>query len=291
MTTRGATPKTFNEYFQEGPMRQLIKNLIGLYKYRVLIQNLVSRELKARYRGTALGFLWSFFNPFLLMIIYTIVFGFIIGPRDPAFNNSPWLYALFLFCGVLPWTWFSSSSMESANVLMVQGNLIKKILFPSEILPLVVVISNFIHFLLGLPIIFLFVPILGKKFTLYLLFLPLVCLVQFVFSLGFAFLVSALTVHFRDIKDILNNLLTFWFFATPIIYPITFEAIQKSKILKLWMNINPMTHIMGGYQSCIFYGEMIHWKRLGVTFLVSLLLLFLGYFIFDKLRDSFPEEV
>lgn len=272
-------------------MFRLLKNLKELYKYRVLIQNLVSRELKARYRGTALGFLWSFFNPFLLMVIYTIVFGFIIGPRDPAFGNSPWLYALFLFCGVLPWTWFSASSLESANVLMVQGNLIKKILFPVEVLPIVVVTSNFIHFLFGLPILFLFVPILGKKFTLYLLLLPVVVVVQLVFSLGFSFLVSSLTVHFRDIKDILANLLTFWFFASPIIYPVSFEAIQKSKVLQLWMNLNPMTHIMQGYQNCVFFGEMIRWKKLGVTFLVSIIFFFIGYYIFDKLRDSFPEEV
>ncbi|MCK4494734.1 MAG: ABC transporter permease, partial [Candidatus Aminicenantes bacterium] len=124
-------------------MIRLLKNLKELYKYRVLIQNLVSRELKARYRGTVLGFLWSFLNPLLLLIVYTIVFGFILRPRVPEFGQSPWLYALFLFCGVLPWTWFSSSSLESSNVLMVQGNLIKKILFPVEILPIVVVTSNF----------------------------------------------------------------------------------------------------------------------------------------------------
>ena len=98
-------------------------------------------------------------------------------------------------------------------------------------------------------------------------------------------------MHFRDIKDILTNLLTFWFFASPIIYPVTFEPIQKSKIFKLWMNLNPMTHIMGGYQNSVFYGEMIRWKKLGVTFLVSILLLLIGYYVFDKLRDSFPEEV
>ena len=108
-----------------------LDGLKGVWKYRVLIQNLVSRELKARYRGTVLGFLWSFFNPLLLMIVYTIVFGFIIQSRDPAFGGSPWIYALFLFCGVLPWTWFSSTSLESANVLMINGNLIKKILFPA----------------------------------------------------------------------------------------------------------------------------------------------------------------
>lgn len=272
-------------------MLNLLKNLKELYRYRVLIQNLVSRELKARYRGTVLGFFWSFLNPFLLMVVYTLVFGFIIQPRDPAFGGSPWMYALFLFCGVLPWVWFSSSSLEAANVLMVQGNLIKKILFPAEILPVVVVTSNLIHFLLGLPIVFIFIPILGKGITPYLLFLPLVILVQFLFSLGFSFLISSLTVHFRDIKDILANLLTFWFFASPIVYPVTFKTIQESSILKTFLYLNPMTHIMRGYQNCIFFGTNLPWKGLGATFVLSLLLFFIGYYIFDRLRESFPEEV
>ncbi len=272
-------------------MGRLFQTLKKLYKYRALISNLVNRELKARYRGTILGFLWSFFNPLLLMVVYTIVFGIIIAPRDPAFGGSPWLYALYLFCGVLPWTWFSSSSLESANVLMVQGNLIKKVLFPAEILPIVVVTSNLIHFFFGLPILFLFVPILGKGFTPYVLFLPLVILVQYVFSLGFSFLISSLTVHFRDIKDILANLITFWFFASPIVYTLNLENIQTSTTLKFLINLNPMTHIMQGYQNCLFFGTMIRWKRLGVTFILSILLLLVGYYVFDKLRDSFPEEV
>lgn len=272
-------------------MLHLFKKFKELYKYRVLIQNLVSRELKARYRGTILGFLWSFFNPLLLMIVYTIVFGFIIPSRFPGFGENRLVYALFLFCGVLPWTWFASSSLESANVLMVQGNLIKKILFPVEILPIVVVTSNFVHFVLGLPILFLFALIMLKKFTVYILFLPAVILVQFVFSLGFALIVSSLTVHFRDIKDILANMLTLWFFASPIIYPVMFETIQRNKWLRLMLDINPITHIMQGYQNCVFFGEMIRWRRLGITFLVSLVLLVVGYAIFDRLRDSFPEEV
>jgi ABC-type polysaccharide/polyol phosphate export permease len=176
-------------------------------------------------------------------------------------------------------------------VLLVQGNLIKKVLFPAEILPVVVVSSNFIHFLFGLPILLLFVPILGKAYTPYLLFLPVVILVQFVFSLAFAFLLSALTVHFRDIKDILTNLITFWFFATPIIYPMTFGPVQNSKTFQLFLNLNPMTHIMMGYQNAVFYGEMIRWKKLGITLIVALLFCLLGYYIFNKLRDSFPEEV
>lgn len=278
-------------------MARILRSAADLYKYRVLIHNLVSRELKARYRGTVLGFLWSFINPLLLMIIYTIVFGFIINPRDPAFDNNPILYALFLFCGVLPWTWFSSSSIESANILMIQGNLIKKVLFPAEILPVVVVTSNFIHFLLGVPILLaakalitLLVP-RAPAFSPYLALLPLVMIVQFVFSLGFGFLISSLTVHFRDIRDILSNLLTFWFFATPIIYPMTFHTVQKSAFFRVFLNLNPMTHIMQGYQDAVFYGRMIPWKRLSVTFLVGCVLLVVGYLVFDRLRDSFPEEV
>jgi ABC-type polysaccharide/polyol phosphate export permease len=278
-------------------MLKVVENLKVLYRYRVLIQSLISRELKARYRGTVLGFLWSFINPFLLMVIYTVVFGFIIGARDPAFNRSPVLYALFLFCGVLPWTWFSSSSIESANILMIQGNLIKKVLFPAEVLPVVVVTSNFIHFLFGLPIllaakllIVLFVPG-SPPFSAYILLLPLVMLVQFVFSLGFGFLISSLTVHFRDIKDILSNLLTFWFFATPIIYPMSFETVRSSSLLRFLLNLNPMTHIIQGYHATLYYGQAPDWLRLGGTLLFSLLLFWAGHTVFDRLRDSFPEEV
>jgi len=276
---------------QEKAVGRLVRNLRELYKYRVLIQNLVARELKARYRGTVLGFLWSFFNPLLLMIVYTAVFGFIIRPRDPAFDQSPWLYALFLFCGILPWVWFSSSSLESANVLMIHGNLIKKILFPAEVLPVVTVTSNFVHFSFGLPILLLFIPIFGKTYTAYILFLPLVIIVQYVFTLGLSLLIASLTVHFRDIRDILANWLTFWFFATPIVYPMSFDTIQKSSLLRTFLNLNPMTHIMQGYQNCLFFGSMIRWKRLGVTFLVALVLFVIGYTVFDRLRDSFPEEV
>jgi lipopolysaccharide transport system permease protein len=270
---------------------RIFKNLKELYRYRVLIQNLVQRELKARYRGTVLGFLWSFFNPLLLMIVYTAVFGLIISPRDPAFESKPLVYALYLFCGILPWQWFAAATLESANVLMINGNLIKKILFPAEVLPVVTVTSNMINFFFGLPIVLAFIPILGKRLTPYVLLLPVVIFVQYVFTLALNLMISSLTVHFRDIKDILANLLTFWFFATPIIYPMTFGSIQKSATLRLMLNLNPMTHIIQGYQYCLFYGGLFHWKRLGLTFLVSLVFLAVGYMIFDRLRDSFPEEV
>jgi lipopolysaccharide transport system permease protein len=270
---------------------RLFRSLKELYKFRVLIQSLVSRELKARYRGTVLGFLWSFINPLLLMIVYTLVFGLIMTGRSAEFGNSSMLYAVFLFTGMLPWTWFSASTLESANVLMIHGNLIKKILFPAEILPVVTVLSNLIHFSLGLPILLLFLIVFGKGLTLYALLLPVVILIQMVFSLGFGLLISSLTVHFRDIKDLLANLLTLWFFSSPIIYSMSFEPLQKSPFLRTLLDLNPMTHIIEGYHYCLFYGSLFHWKRLGLTLLVSLVVFFIGYAVFDRLRDSFPEEV
>src|SRR6476661_3658500 len=127
----------------------MLHNLAQLPRYRGLIQSLVARELKARYRGSVLGFFWSFINPLLLLLVYSFVFTFVM-PASHDIRIEP--YALFMFCGILPWTWFSSSLSESAGVLISGGNLIKKVLFPAEILPIVTVLANMVHFFLGLPI-------------------------------------------------------------------------------------------------------------------------------------------
>src|SRR5262245_50127900 len=119
----------------------MFRSLQNLYKYRVLIQSLVVRELKARYRGSMLGFFWSFFNPLLLLTVYTIVFNYILPNRGQ--DTQP--YALFLFSGLLPWTWFSSAMLESSNSIIIGGSLIKKIIFPSEVLTFVSVIANMVH--------------------------------------------------------------------------------------------------------------------------------------------------
>src|SRR5688572_19350881 len=125
-------------------------NFATLLRYRGLIQSLVARELKARYRGSVLGFFWSFVNPLLLLSIYSFVFAKIMPPNANA-QTTP--YEVFLFCGLLPWTWFSASLLEGSGALISGGNLIKKVLFPAEILPIVSVLANMVHFALGLLII------------------------------------------------------------------------------------------------------------------------------------------
>jgi lipopolysaccharide transport system permease protein len=263
----------------------MFRNLLLLVRYRGLIQSLVGRELKARYRGSVLGFFWSFINPLLLLLIYTFVFTMILPARPGGIEP----YALFLFCGILPWTWFSSSMLESANVLIAGGNLIKKVLFPAEVLPIVTVLANMVHFFLGLPILIVFLIYFDAPLQVSeLAWFPVVVAVQLVLTLGLALMVSALTVHFRDIKDLLSNLMTFWFFATPIIYPMTIVGDLGKRLLDL----NPFTHIAISYQEILFYpGPFGHWKWLVALGAGSVGVFLIGYFLFDRLRDSFAEEV
>jgi lipopolysaccharide transport system permease protein len=264
----------------------MLDNLRRLLRYRGLISSLVARELKARYRGSALGFFWSFINPLLLLSIYSFVFKVIL-PGTHSDKVEP--FALFMFCGILPWTWFTSSLSESAGSLISGGNLIKKVLFPAEILPLVSVLANMVHFLLGLPILIAFLFYYRRwPDGPDLFWFPVTVLVQLIFTSGLALILSALTVHYRDIRDILSNVLTLWFFSTPIIYWIK-EAPGLGKHV---LDLNPMTHIIVSYQEILFFtGPIGHWKWLLATGAASVALFLAGFWLFDRLRDSFAESV
>jgi homopolymeric O-antigen transport system permease protein len=265
----------------------MFHNLAQLPRYRALIQILVARDLKARYRGSVLGFFWSFINPLLLLSVYSFVFEFVLPARSA---ESP--YALFLFCGILPWTWFSSSILEAAPILISSGNLIKKVLFPAEVLPIVTVLSNMVHFLLGLPILLAFLVYYGRPlYPAEVLWFPVVLLTQLILTTGVALIVSALTVHFRDLKSIIGNLMTFWFFATPIIYPLS--KAKVGSLPRTLLNLNPFTHLAVSYQQLLFYppGPFTHWPWLLAMLAASTGLFLAGYFLFDHLRDSFEEEV
>lgn len=264
----------------------MLADLVRLFRHRSLIRTLVVRELKARYRGSVLGFFWSFLNPLLLLLVYSFVFTTVIDRGDLA-GLEP--YAVFLFCGLLPWTWFSSSLNESAGTLIVNANLIKKVVFPVETLPVATVLSNLCHFLFGLPILFGFlayheIPLRAAD----LIWFPAVVAVQLCLTLGLAMLLAALTVHFRDVRDLLANGLTLWFFASPILY----EMSAVPPDVRAVMTLNPFAHLAISYQEILFHeGPFGHRKQLLAVAAGSAGLFVLGYWFFDRLRDSFAEEV
>ncbi|MBN1551429.1 ABC transporter permease [bacterium] len=273
----------------------LLKDFIEVFRCRALIQALVVRELKARYRGSILGFLWSLLNPFLLMLVYWLVFSVYL--RYDNLEN----YHVFLFCGLLPWIWFSSSLLEGCNSIIAGASLVKKVLFPAEILPIVVVLSNLIHFFLALPILIVFLIVTGINSGFNILGFPIIVFVQLLFTLGLVLLISAVSVHLRDIQQILANVVTLWFFLTPIIYPAS-SLPPKAKDYMFFMVLNPMWHIMEGYHH-VFLKSMVFkdgnpllasgfpwYGLLGVT-VFSIFLIVISYHVFSRFKSSFSEEI
>ena len=264
----------------------MLRNLLRLVRYRGLITSLVARDLKARYRGSVLGFLWSFINPLLLLTIYSFIFQTILPNDTPQLQPFP----LYMVCGILPWTWFSASLTEASGSLIAGGNLIKKVLFPAEVLPIVSVLANMVHFLLALPVVFVLMVIFHRApEAAGLAWFPIVLLVQLVFTTALALPLAALTVHFRDIRDILANVLMLWFFATPIIYWYQEPRVQH---WKTYFDLNPFSHLAISYQEILFFpGPFGHWKWIVALGLASVAVFLAGYWIFDRLRDSFAEVV
>ncbi len=207
-------------------------------------------------------------------------------------------YHVFLFCGLLPWIWFSSALLEGCSSIMTGANLVKKVMFPAEILPIVVVLANLIHFLLALPILLIFIPASGIHFSWYILYFPVVVFVQLLLTIPIVLLLSALAVHYRDIQQILNNLVTLWFFLCPIIYPLTSLPAKAQKYM-FFMKLNPMTHLMVAYHYVFLHGmekfpyppDAFPWKGLFAVAACSVPLFLFSYRVFLKSRPYFSEEI
>jgi ABC-type polysaccharide/polyol phosphate export permease len=263
-----------------------LNELRALYRHRQLIAALTARDLKARYRGSVLGFFWSLANPLLLLGVYTLVF----TKFFPQQVVHP--YPLFLFAGILPWTFFSAAVLESTNAITANAGLIKKVMFPAEALPLVVVLSHLVHFALAIPVLFaalLVFMLLGQAtISVTVLLVPVLMLLQCFFVAGIAMSVSSMSVLFRDLRDLMTNLIQLGFFVTPIIYLL--DRIE-SRPLRALLRLNPMTSFVVAYQDVVFFG------RLPGVF-DSLLMLFYagasiatGIFVFDRLRDTLAEAI
>jgi lipopolysaccharide transport system permease protein len=268
----------------------MAEHLADLYRYRALIGTLVLRELRARYRGSVLGFLWSFLNPLLLMLVYVLVFSVYL--RVPMQG-----YAVFLFTGLLPWLWFSSSLGHAAGVIVGSGALVKRVLFPAEILPLVSVLSNMINMLLSLPLLFVFLAVFGIRPTPVLAFLPLLLALQLLLTTGLALALAALNVHLRDVEQILTNALTLLFFLSPILYPVSTVPVTLRLgdavlvPLRPLYFLNPIAGLVQSYQNIFFFGRDPHWIHLSMVTVCALAALVGGWRVFDRLRDSLAEEV
>jgi lipopolysaccharide transport system permease protein len=257
----------------------MLDNLKQIYKYRGLLFALVKRQLSMRYRGSVLGFFWSFINPLLLMLVYTLVFRYFI--RFEQVNN----YSLFLFCGLLPWIWFTSALSEGTNSIVGSGHLITKSMFPAHLLPTVSVITSFVHFILSLPLLFIFMFAFGISVPITAVFLPIIVILQFCISYGIVLALSAVNVHYRDVQHLLANALTFLFFLCPVIYPL--ESVPQQ--FRFTMHYNPIAQLTIFYHQVLLEGVWPSFMTMLAVAVVAIISLYIGNLIFNYFRESLAE--
>lgn len=271
----------------------IVRRLKELWEYRDLIRNLVVRDLKTRYKNSILGVAWSLINPLLMMIVYTVVFKVLAG--GSGLPNYP----VFILCALLPWNFFSASVSQGTDSVVAAAPLINKVYFPREVLPIAIVLSNLVNFVIALPVFFGLALIVGSPITLYILMLPFIILVQVLFILGVILITSTLNVFYRDTRHILDVLLLALFFLTPIFYPITTVPEQYTTPVvgvtlnvQVWLRrLNPMASIIASYRDLLYWGAPTGLDFLLRTALTSLVVLVVGYAVFVRYSPRFSEEV
>ncbi len=261
------------------------QRLLELYRYRELVRNLTVRDLKLKYKRSALGIAWSFLNPLLMMAVYTAVFSVLL--RAVNLHN----YWAFILTGVLAWTFFANSLNAAVLAFTRNPDLITKIYFPIEALPIGTVLANFVNFLVMLAILLVFLGVAGIPVGLSLILLPVVAFAELGLAIGLGLVLATWNVHLRDIEHFVTIALTAWFYLTPILYPLDPHALPGGAKYFPFLQLNPLAWYMQSYQAILYYGT---WPPV-VPFVLMLactaVLLVLGYLIFASQRARLPEAL
>lgn len=267
-----------------------------LWHYRYLLRNLVSRDLKDRYKNSVLGILWSLLSPLFLMLVFTILFSVLA-------NNQIRDYPIFVLTGLIPWNFFSGSLTSGTTSITGNSGLVKKVYFPRELLPTAALLSNLVNFLFAFLVLVVFLYIFGIGLTVHALWVPLILATQLIFTLGLTLLLGSLTVFYRDVLMILEVVMLAWFFMTPVFYSLEMfgDAVTvlgytfyPAQLLR-WLN--PMASIIDGYRT-VLWGTYdsggpapMYSPYLIRTFVTSIIVFILGYAVFNRLNPLFGEKL
>ena len=264
----------------------MIADLSALVERRELLGDFAWRQLRGRYKGSVIGFGWNFLIPLLQLVVFWILFGVLLGTR-PRTETGEQPYAMFLFVGLLPWTFFANALQQGAASIVSNATIVKKVRLPLQLLPAAAVLSALANFLLSLVVLFAVLLAFGPRHPEGLLWLPLLVAVQIVMNLGLAYLLAALNVFFRDVEHILGVVLLAWYFLTPVLFPISIVADRPRELFLL--QLNPLTGIIVGYQRALLDGLPPDWPMFGYSAAAALVVFLIGFAYFRRAKDDFES--
>lgn len=258
----------------------MIARFIEIYKYRNMLISFVKKDLRGRYKGSVLGFIWTFINPLMQLIVFSLVFPFIMRFDIPN-------YAAFLFVALVPWMYFSATLVGGCTQIFSQSSLVTKIYFPREIIPLTFAIGGLCNMFFAYLIIFPMLFVFNISLSGHLLWLPVLFIIQGILCMGVALMVSAIYVYFRDIEHILGICAMALQFLTPVIYDINMLPERMQSLIM----INPMTLLVLNYRNIVFYGTTPDLFYISVGLVTAVFIFLSGMFIFNKLQRGFAEAM
>jgi lipopolysaccharide transport system permease protein len=251
-----------------------------LFRFRLLLYNLVARDLRVRYKRSVLGVLWAFLEPVALMMLFTVVFSAFLGVGGPS-------YPVFALCGVIVWGFFNTGVVHSLSAVRQNAALVKKIYFPREILPMATVLGRAVHFGLSLILLLPFLLHFQVEITASVLWLPLLMIAQLELVLGLALLLGALATFYEDVGFIVNFMFSMLFYLSPVVYPV---SVVPERFQTVYM-LNPVAVLLTAYRAVLLDGRAPEPWGLGYVAACSLVVLVLGLLVFRRLAWRFAESV
>ena len=257
-----------------------------IIRNRSLLWQMTKRNVEARYKGSLLGLVWSFVQPLLMLVVYTFVFSIVFKARwGVDTGGSKGAFAVIMFAGLAMYNLFSEAVSMCCGCIVGNQNLVKKVIFPLEILPLAQTFSTFILGMAWFVLLFFGVAFILGKISVTMCLMPVVLVPLIFFTLGIAYLVAALGVYVRDTQYVVGVILQILFFMTPIFYPI--DAVPEE--FRVWLQMNPLTVMIEQGRNVFLYGRLPDWNYLGIAMLISLAVLQLGYFFFTRTKRGFAD--
>ena len=259
----------------------------SLWKNRLLITQMTKREVIGRYRGSVMGLTWSFFNPILMLAVYTFVFSEIFKARWVGVDTSQGGFAILVFVGMIVHGLFAECANRAPSLIMSNSNYVKKVVFPLEILPVITLGSALFHSCISLLVLLIVQLLIAHTMYWSALLFPLILVPLILGTLGISWFLASLGVFLRDVGQVITVLTTVLMFLSPVLYPVA----ALPEVYRPWLQLNPLTYVIEESRNVLLYGNMPDWGSLSAAILISIIIAVVGFWFFQKTRKGFADVI